>query len=329
MNSTRARLLCFAVTVGTSPARPAKEPLEARLLMSFLNLTSVPYSSYVPAPRTALHDVHAVIKQVWLLLLLLLLARASLGARFALAAATAALSAVALPPGLWRPQLRRLGGLAALLFVFTAIGADGVPPVLQPRSVPPGIEGLPGVSPAAGGYRYVILHLWLITVTRRSIALAVSAASLTFVALQSASLCLTTTPPEELAGALRTLLAPAGLLGSPVADIGLTLLLSLRFMALVFDEARNLALGLAARGVAWSQLGPGGSLQIAMRLIARLFANLMLRSESIAVAMTARGFAGPAAHVVHPMGDRPSSPLANAAALALLAGVAACIWSFS
>ena len=79
--------------------------------------------------------------------------------------------------------------------------------------------------------------------------------------MQSASLCLTTTPPEELAGALRALLAPARLLGAPVADIGLTLLLSLRFMALVFDEARNLALGLAARGVAWAQLGPGGNLQ--------------------------------------------------------------------
>lgn len=62
--------------------------------------------------------------------------------------------------------------------------ADGVPPVLQPRGVPPGIEGLLSVAPAAGGYRYVILHLWLITITRRSVALAASAASLTFVALQ-------------------------------------------------------------------------------------------------------------------------------------------------
>ena len=69
--------------------------------------------------------------------------------------------------------------------------------------------------------------------------------------------------------------------------------------------------------------------QIAMRLIARLFANLMLRSQSIAVAMTARGFAGPAAHTVYPMGDHPSSPWANAAALALLAAVAAGIWHFS
>lgn len=71
--------------------------------------------------------------QVWLLVLLLLLARASVGARVTLATATAALSAAALPPGLWRPQLRRLGGLAAFMFVLTAIGAGAQEPGLGSR----------------------------------------------------------------------------------------------------------------------------------------------------------------------------------------------------
>ena len=35
------------------------------------------------------------------------------------------------------------------------------------------------------------------------------------------------------------------------AGAGLTLLLSLRFMSLVFDEARNIAMGLASRNVDW------------------------------------------------------------------------------
>ncbi len=43
---------------------------------------------------------------------------------------------------------------------------------------------------------------------------------------------------------------------------GLTLLLSLRFMAVAFEEVRNLALGVAARGVKWQQLGKGGSLRV-------------------------------------------------------------------
>ena len=41
------------------------------------------------------------------------------------------MSVAALPRRIWRPQLARLGALAALIFFFTAIGADGVPPVMQ------------------------------------------------------------------------------------------------------------------------------------------------------------------------------------------------------
>ena len=80
---------------------------------------------------------------------------------------------------------------------------------------------------------------------------------------QSASLVLTTTPAEEVAAGLRAWLAPARALRAPVDEAALTLLLSLRFMSLVFDEVRNLALGLAARGVPWRELPPGGGVQVA------------------------------------------------------------------
>ena len=57
-----------------------------------------------------------------------------------------------------------------------------MPPVLQPRAPPPGIEGLPALTPT--GYNYVILHVFFITVTQRSVNLALTAASLTLSALQ-------------------------------------------------------------------------------------------------------------------------------------------------
>lgn len=38
---------------------------------------------------------------------------------------------LALPPRLWRAQLGRLGLLTLAMFVLTAIGADGVPPLTQ------------------------------------------------------------------------------------------------------------------------------------------------------------------------------------------------------
>ncbi len=60
---------------------------------------------------------------------------------------------------------------------------------------------------------------------------------------------------------LRLPLAPLRLLRLPVDEIALTLLLSLRFMALVTEEMRNLSLGLAARAVPWRRLPPGGGVQ--------------------------------------------------------------------
>lgn len=53
---------------------------------------------------------------------------------------------------------------------------------------------------------------------------------LTFTALQSASLCLVTTPPERMAAALGVALTPLRALGVPVREMVLTLLLALRFM---------------------------------------------------------------------------------------------------
>ena len=105
---------------------------------------------------------------------------------------------------------------------------------------------------------------------------------------------------------------------------GLTLLLSLRFMSLVFEEARNLSLGTAARGINWNNLGPAGGVQILLRLGGRMFSNLMQRSDSIAQAMCARGFVGPQDHKLYLTQTQSCSWTANciAAVCLVLLGVA-------
>ena len=57
---------------------------------------------------------------------------------------------------------------------------------------------------------------------------AASSAMLTFTVLQSANLWLSTTPPEAVAAAIRWYLAPLRLVGAPVDELALTLLLSLQ-----------------------------------------------------------------------------------------------------
>ena len=54
----------------------------------------------------------------------------------------------------------------------------------QARTPAAAVQGLPALQPVAP-YRYVLLHLWVITVTRRSVNLAVASAALTFTALQA------------------------------------------------------------------------------------------------------------------------------------------------
>lgn len=279
-------------------------------------------------------------------------------------------------------QLKRLGLLCGAIFALTALGADGVPPVLQPRAPAAAMEGLPPVP--GTGYNYVVLHVFIVTVTRRcrkdgracvrvrvcgtlcvcvhvrsspmeaqptlqrrgalarawlcapwpcrSVNMAITAAALTFTSLQAASLCLVTTPGEEMALALKWWLSPLRLIKAPVQargasaagaargmrvgwghaccspvqaapacassgvltgararpqEIALTLLLSLRFMSLVFEEVRNLALGLAARGVNWQAQGGRGSLLMAGRLCVRLFANLFHRCVRVCASCAA------------------------------------------
>ena len=50
--------------------------------------------------------------------------------------------------------------------------------------------------------------------------------------------------------------------GANVDEMSLTLLLSLRFLAVVFEEIRNLALGLAARNLQWKSMGQGAGIQV-------------------------------------------------------------------
>ena len=56
--------------------------------------------------------------------------------------------------------------------------------MLQPRNLPASIEQLPDLGPSSYGYQFVLFHWGFITITRRSLRLALSLASLTFTALQ-------------------------------------------------------------------------------------------------------------------------------------------------
>ena len=64
-----------------------------------------------------------MVLQIWLLVLLFYMIRASAVMRFSIATGCAGLTAAALPARLWKPQLRRLGLFALFIFASAAISA--------------------------------------------------------------------------------------------------------------------------------------------------------------------------------------------------------------
>ncbi|XP_040957160.1 protein ABCI12, chloroplastic isoform X2 [Gossypium hirsutum] len=138
---------------------------------------------------------------------------------------------------------------------------------------------------------------------------------------QSASLCLATTTPEQLAFALRWFMLPLRYIGVPVAEIVLTLMLSLRFINLVFDEVRNVALGIVSRRINWQHLTMKETIDIFASYIQRIFKNIFKHAEQISQAMIVRGFRGDSnAHKLYFLSDS-SIGIADLIAVVCLIGV--------
>lgn len=82
--------------------------------------------------------------------------------------------------------------------------------------------------------RYVLFKFLFITVSRFSLSLAATISCITFAALQLTSLFLLTTPPESAAAAFRWFATPLRLFGVKLDTLTFQLLLSLRFVSLVW-----------------------------------------------------------------------------------------------
>uniref|UniRef100_A0A803KWJ1 Uncharacterized protein n=1 Tax=Chenopodium quinoa TaxID=63459 RepID=A0A803KWJ1_CHEQI len=236
---------------------------------------------------------------VWLIVLVFLPARSHIYMRFGIVLSLALLSTWILPTDVWKDQLGRVTLLSIILFIVLGLTADSVLPSVTQRTPMPSLTGLPIIA------RYTV---------RRSECL------LSCQILQSASLCLSTTPPEQLASALRWFLLPLAHIGVPVDEIVLTLMLSLRFINLIFDEVRNVALGILSRRIDWQDLTLLEKVDVFVMYIRRIFKNIFSHAEQISQAMIVRGFRGDSnRHKIH--FENSSFMMPNLISLLALCGV--------
>lgn len=212
------------------------------------------------------------------------------------------------------------GSIVCMDTAKTSLG-DSMPMVVQSRTPPPSMMGLPTIPPSFAGYSYLLFKLGPLQLTRKGLSVASTSACLTFTIFQSASLCLTTTTPEQLAFALEWFMKPLAYVGVPVAEVILTLLLSLRFINLVFDEVRIVALGIVSRRINWQQLATMETVEVFFTYIRRIFKNIFNHAEQITQAMNVRGFRGDSkSHKIY-FSSASSAVMANIVSVMTLVGL--------
>ncbi|KAH6833017.1 cobalt ion transmembrane transporter [Perilla frutescens var. hirtella] len=283
--------------------------------------TSSPIAQYISSPTTFLHSVDPRIKMAWLLALVILPAKSDMVVRLGVVIYLALMSMWVQPTEVWKDQLGRVTLLCGILFVLLGLSTDSAPSLLRSRSPPSSVTGLPNLAASFQGYKYVLMNFGPLQLTSKGLSAASTAACLTFTIFQSASLCLTTTTPEQLAFALQWFIFPLTKLGVPVAEIILTLLLSLRFINLVFDEVRNVALGIVSRRIKWQQLTTLETIDVFFTYIRRIFKNIYSHAEQISQAMIVRGFRGDANSYRVLLSVGSSAKIANIISFSCLVGL--------
>ena len=257
-------------------------------------LRSLPIGLYLEKPVSWLHRLDPKVKLAWLMSFLISPLLANPWWRIGLVLLLIAFTFLAaVPLRVWRQQLGWLLPLCILVFIITCVAPDGLAVDYQPR-LPEGKLDFP----QPGAYEYVIFEKARVTITRRSLDVAIRISTLIFTLIYSTNLYLLTTAPEEITAGLEDLMQPLRRFNVPVTEIVLTLTLSLRFIPLVLEEVQNLARSVRTRAINWKKLGIRKSLQVWLMVAERLLENLLLRAEQIALAMDVRGFTSPNQHRV-------------------------------
>lgn len=257
-------------------------------------LRSLPIGLYLEKPDTWLHHLDSRVKLIWLMGFLITPILANPLWRIGLVLGLILITLLArIPLRVWRQQMGWLLVLCSLVFILTCIFDDGLTVQHQPRLPELNLE-----LPQPTDYQYILINQSWLTVTRRSLDLAIRVSTIIFTLIYSTNLYLLTTPPEEITAGLETFFQPLRRLGVPVTEILLTLTLSLRFIPLVLEEIQNLIRSVSTRAINWKKLGLRKSITLWFLVAEKLLENLLLRAEQIAIAMEVRGFTTPNQHQV-------------------------------
>lgn len=137
-----------------------------------------------------------------------------------------------------------------------------------------------------------IFSLWIITITREGVQMAVKIGIRLIFLIIGASLMTLTTTPNQLTDGLERLLRPLNKIHVPVHDIAMMMSIALRFIPILLDETDKIMKAQTARGADFESGGLIQKVKSMVPLLVPLFVSAFRRANDLAMAMEARCYHG-------------------------------------
>ena len=137
-----------------------------------------------------------------------------------------------------------------------------------------------------------VFSIWIITVTREGIQLAVRMGIRLVFLVIGASLMTLTTTPNQLTDGLERLLKPLNHIHVPVNEISMIMSIALRFIPILLDETDKIMKAQTARGADFESGGLVRKVKAMVPLLVPLFISAFRRANDLAMAMEARCYHG-------------------------------------
>lgn len=137
-----------------------------------------------------------------------------------------------------------------------------------------------------------VFSIWIITVTRDGIQLAVRMGIRLVFLVIGASLMTLTTTPNQLTDGLERLLKPLNHIHVPVHEISMIMSIALRFIPILLDETDKIMKAQTARGADFESGGLVRKVKAMVPLLVPLFISAFRRANDLAMAMEARCYHG-------------------------------------
>ena len=137
-----------------------------------------------------------------------------------------------------------------------------------------------------------VFSIWIITVTREGILLAVRMGIRLVFLVIGASLMTLTTTPNQLTDGLERLLKPLNHIHVPVHEISMIMSIALRFIPILLDETDKIMKAQMARGADFESGGLVRKVKAMVPLLVPLFISAFRRANDLAMAMEARCYHG-------------------------------------